>query len=705
MMAVLSGLLCAPLYSQSFDFLKVQKWKGTIKVTGTGEGSSSSLGTAMSWKLSHGAQAEITLDKWDPLMGAWTGTVRGRGSVRDEYVIKGPQCDSVTTKIGEGDLANDQFGQPRQFYLTVDGNSYHLYPNDPYVATKNTSIICGQEFLSIEAAELWYPATRHAIGGTFPANGTTLQGTTTYTIPGADPSGDIRWEITWSFTPSDVEEVELVMEPQGYDNWIPEGTADELTPGNHLPIKATLRTKQGGTPKTPARKFTWTVQSSREPGVSMNYPLQAAGAKPAPDLAFTVEQNPELVVDIEGLRAEDERGGLTSSAVISAFDYGAWGQMRVTATLEDGRTVSGTYNNENSLRLPKRSASSFIADAWKQNTGASGSDSEDKDSEPEGDGFAGDGLTLYEEYRGFFENGRHMRTNPRKKDLFILDEMGGRAKPGIALFASVTGIEVHHELTAREMKQFPDDHVINANHAQGPHLVDQHGVVIVETDRVKEGALAWSSKYPDVVGTPKTVDLVGVSTTPGEGLGSGPLPYFDKIIAHELAHTVAIPHHGDKDYKISMNLKRTPSGRYVLRTRGDDVLYRLYDEQSDYEVSQTLGETIEAGFRGGPAEQMFVEEVESPSGLWIGDLIVGAPGGQHSGHEECLMRYEFAKAYELKDRADAYYLFSGQQRGSILCTDKKGTGANAPEHMPQSRHGDATQGSCASKIRVSDAGE
>jgi len=55
-------------------------------------------------------------------------------------------------------------------------------------------------------------------------------------------------------------------------------------------------------------------------------------------------------------------------------------------------------------------------------------------------------LTLFEEYRGFMENAKHIRLDPKTKDLFIVDKLGGRSKDGIALVRNLTGYAVHDEL-------------------------------------------------------------------------------------------------------------------------------------------------------------------------------------------------------------------------------------------------------------------
>ena len=72
--------------------------------------------------------------------------------------------------------------------------------------------------------------------------------------------------------------------------------------------------------------------------------------------------------------------------------------------------------SQTEVRLPMRSASSFIADSWKKSHGVNGvSDNADNETDPKGDGNPGDGLTLYEEYRGFIEDGQHIEGDPKRR--------------------------------------------------------------------------------------------------------------------------------------------------------------------------------------------------------------------------------------------------------------------------------------------------
>lgn len=82
------------------------------------------------------------------------------------------------------------------------------------------------------------------------------------------------------------------------------------------------------------------------------------------------------------------------------------------AELEDGRVLQGELKmgeeeRVSDILIPKREKGSKVAFAWLQERGLSGvADGSDTDRQPVGKpGADGDGLTVYEEYRGFYVGG------------------------------------------------------------------------------------------------------------------------------------------------------------------------------------------------------------------------------------------------------------------------------------------------------------
>ena len=69
-----------------------------------------------------------------------------------------------------------------------------------------------------------------------------------------------------------------------------------------------------------------------------------------------------------------------------------------------------------------------IADKWEFDNGVAGYTAYwDDESVPTGNATVGDGITNYEEYRGFYEllpdgSAMHVRLNPMKKELFVIDD-------------------------------------------------------------------------------------------------------------------------------------------------------------------------------------------------------------------------------------------------------------------------------------------
>ena len=161
-------------------------------------------------------------------------------------------------------------------------------------------------------------------------------------------------------------------------------------------------------------------------------------------------------------------------------------------------------NNKEEILLPKRpNDKTKIADAWKQQAGSSGPATTPTTTRtpPRRPRLPGDGLTVYQEYRGFFENGSHFRGNPKQKELFVRDKTGGRTRRGIQVFDSETDLHVHYELREEELGE---DRLINRNHGYA-HQTKQHGVLLVSGDPGFMGGRAVGGP-----GTPKKVSEIRI---------------------------------------------------------------------------------------------------------------------------------------------------------------------------------------------------
>jgi hypothetical protein len=541
----------------------------------------------------------------------------------------------------------------------------------------------------------------------------------------SEEGGIAEWTYQWGLQPAGKNDVEVVVDPQGFDTWLPEGgiaasqggigvgssgAVGLMSPGadaevqvtgqNSLTITAKLQDANGGPPKQKARKITWQLLNvSHEPGLAMNAPK--AKMADNPDLEFDEYQNvnvgARVLPNTQAQSAETIKDGMTEAQVIvRANDWGAWGTIKVTAELESGEHVVGYLKGDKAqkeIRLPKRGPDSKVADYWKEQNGvADKADNDDLEMAPEGYyGCPGDGLTLYEEYRGFFQNGAHMRTSPTRKDYFVADRIGTRySKAGISMFQGATQLETHGEML---LSEFDDNMVVNFNHGQGPHVVDQHGIQMVSRPADDMGGAAITRPGMLGPGTPRIYAWVVMNSSLNPRASEYDAWRYASIVAHELAHTVSVHEHGKGDKQVQWIAWEDDDG--VLRVH--EMVTRGAGSDGDpvaIVVRREDGTEIPA------SNPMFNVE----GGL---SLVMGVRQGQHSGAEACLMRYDNSWAYASTRSGEKnvrYYVQGDEQRGSMLCRTANGTGVNDPAHDPQSRYGPAAagRGDCVHQICVND---
>jgi hypothetical protein len=450
-------------------------------------------------------------------------------------------------------------------------------------------------------------------------------------------------------------------------NWRPTAGAKGAR-GNSVNLIAKLQQKGGAPSTVKAAEFIWELtKSSKEPGYAMNAEIDS----PNSNVDLKIESGPDglIILDSNAQKAQSKAGEQTqSTATIASYDWGAFGTIKVTAMLPDGSPLVGYLEGDaaqTDIRLPLRSADSNIADIWKQQHGVSGfADSADFEADPVGDSNApGDGLTLYEEYRGFIMNGIHIEGNPKKKDYFIVNTAGGMYQSGISLFQSLSGLEVHSKFRKTEV---PLNRVINKNHNEGAHKGDQHAVVI--------STIAANAGYCEATGGPGPPRMISQVVAPKimPNTSYGYIAYLNPSLTHELFHACNVYHHGE--------------GRHSL------TLQRLPDD------------TVLAG--GAPANVITEEGVSAAPLLPVNvpfQITIGIDGDTHSGDDNCVMRYDDSSGYFSATDARTVYFVGREDSGDGICAARAGTGINGPR-TPQPRYGDGApgRGNCQGQIMVND---
>src|SRR6185436_9408834 len=193
-------------------------------------------------------------------------------------------------------------------------------------------------------------------------------------------------------------------------------------------------------------------------------------------------------------------------------------------------------------------------------------------------------------------------------------------------YAIQSGLKVHYKLRPEEFNvsaSLSFDTTINFNHSQSaPRVTDQHGVLLLmnsggDNESFSTGAYGGTPAasgpilmvpYISRNGGWQSVDLAG---------GGRVMSFLGaSSVAHELAHTCAVWHHGDAD--------ETATWRKVI----------VFENNVARTVLQENGQEITVLYESGaPAPEM------------TGSMTIGVPQGQHSGNADCVMRYINADAY------------------------------------------------------------
>ena len=724
-------------------FVQVSRWKPALRVA---------LGLALIGAFSREARGQTTpcdATRWagvPTVSGTLTINAHGSASAADgssltlnetintspnmaappgniPYVWSGPMnanvnytlvsTDSlgqVTTIDGTGGALTG-LGTPGQMYLSIDpvGCTYTLAWDGFVNAQVTNSSGTSTQVVNFTGTS--------ANAQPLPAVGTTLTGTYAYTdsILGIVP---VQVTITWTLAPG-APNLDLVVKLTDYATWAPSAGASEKDTGltktgqkNYLLVQAVLQNPDGSTSLVaPDSLVLELVSGSSEPGVSMNWPGPGSATNDA-DLTFEAIQSLPAFPALPAPTLSQNKTVATFSNIqspplffvnVAPHDWGGWATLNVRATFGTQQIVGHLEGDKTAtdILLPKRSsASSHIASVWLSAMGlsASADDASDAETTPSNSN-NGDGLTLYEEYRGFAVKCPspeapagpqcaggvgHIYGNPNKKDLFVVvdPQLGSEVTPGILNFQTKAKLKVHYAGMTTDYVN--GSNVINFNHGQGSHLVDQHAVQIKPWG-LTMGCTAGGPGTPMDV---KQINVPHLSTIVSEAQKLGQSAEriavyqatYPRLTSHELGHAVDISHHGEVDPKVLQ--WSTTDGNVITETAGTGAQEIIvFTEQQDLMNAASLGIAVGAPRR----------------------FYVGKTNGQHSGDTKCFMRYGSSAAYMGAGGGPVRYL-ALETPDFGLTNTTTGTGVNASSHVPQPRYGDAAggRGDCQTQLCVSD---
>jgi hypothetical protein len=517
-----------------------------------------------------------------------------------------------------------------------------------------------------------------------------------------------RAVIDWSVH-AELADVELEVRSTNYETWRPTATdassSPAREPGAPLYLTAELRKRdrRSKAPLPRVERFHWKlVDTSREPGITLNRPYESQDTRPDLELVAGDLTPPK---DDEG-QVLDLRGeGPRSEVAVFPYDWGGFATLRVEAQLEDGRTIEGfllgapgAMGRVKDIPIPASPPGSKIAVSWLRRYCPSWkNDADDVDAIPAGaPGVDGDGFTVYEEYRGVHWNLAHRSMDPMRKELFVRHSpYAFEAAPGLALFRRISGLSV-------EVTQFPEDlpmaesnrRVVNVNVGRGASNGPQTALYVEEdpvVDRPNDGIAAGSRPATvPVILCPRLEQVPNVArglriSVPSSG--SAKLQQaIDHMIAMALFQACGVDRPGASDKIRALELLPPDAttgapARYVL----DGVPVRIENADGT--------DRAEPHYRFHLKDVQLAQEFRMPVPvLRPFRLLVGARGGAHSGPIECLMRDCYADLYAtgyVFEGLPVYRWTTSQRAGTALGSTRQGTGFNAADHPGGSWFGDS----------------
>jgi hypothetical protein len=228
----------------------------------------------------------------------------------------------------------------------------------------------------------------------------------------------------------------------------PEITIKRISP-DYLPeptsiFNVNVEISNLGDCKVEGIKFTL-YDVSKEPGRCMN-DKDPSWYDTRLDFFIDPNLNAGMSVSTDSLTAEGT--GDETFIVIGCNDYGAYAKISAQVKIDgQWRYAKDEKSSSNYITLPYDGNGNNIADTWELDNKVFGQPANsDQETEPKNQKTNGDGMTNYEEYRGFYCSKtaggtvEHIRMDPRVKEMFVIDDGQLLSKKA---WEKATGIKVY----------------------------------------------------------------------------------------------------------------------------------------------------------------------------------------------------------------------------------------------------------------------
>ena len=426
----------------------------------------------------------------------------------------------------------------------------------------------------------------------FDRNGTRYSGTSTLTI---------------TLRPTALQ---LVIEPAdegSYEKWLPmpdsseSGDKDVYGDPKPIPIhlvmldtsKSPTAGKAGGLTKPNSEQGTqidvYLKDVSKMKGVSGNYP-KSGDTKP--DLYF-VKQQPDGIVYMDEAHVQTSSNLATEATVlVAARDTGAYGVLE-GKSIALGLESKNLRTTKTTLSLPMDDNVYHIADQWEKDGGIYGKNLQptwDEEDTPSGMKKNGDGLTLFEEYRGLLvddDSGKEIfqRFSPQQKQkklfLFLADKDKALHKAGAELYGAATGIQIVYlhnasRLALHGASIYP--RWVNFN--ETPFTIGpQDGVWVDDLLNDGPGYARGLTDFPDQnVHTPETTQFINISREAIQGQV--------EIWRQELDQVPALEAYVSAATQLNVNLD---SVRKTLPSRESELVDKMVIFVTAHELGHATG--------------------------------------------------------------------------------------------------------------------